>query len=422
MNFWGLIIVVYLIGMLITRSKRPGLPIWSIMAFAMFMVIIVDLVDVDELTSLINIDVVLFLIGMFSIVSILDYSGVIDYLALWFTTRFKTRRRVLYALALTYGLLSAYTVNDALTLMGTPLAITLARAIGVEVKIVLILIAFSITIGSVPTPMGNPQNMLVSSASGITAPFLSFTRKLLIPTVINLLLTTYIILKLYRVGEKKLYIPLIPSEAIRDRREALLGVILFAVTISLFILNDVLESLGLPHIGKRGLIPFVVSALAYVLSKNPRKIIEGISWGTIIFFISMFITMNGIWRSGVLQPLLVRLLPGKTSGLVEYFGIAASAIFLSQVLSNVPFTNLYIEYLKHLGYTGMDVNAWITLAMSATIAGNLTILGAASNIILLEVVEQKGGEPLSFTEFLKIGSIVTTLNLLVYTPFILLIN
>ncbi|MEM1706216.1 MAG: SLC13 family permease [Thermosphaera sp.] len=417
----GFGVICYLVVMLVARSKRPELPVWSIMSFAMFIVVISGIVRLDEIDSLINLDVILFLIGMFSIVSILDYSGVIDLMAMWFVTRFKTRYKILLALSLVYGLLSAYTVNDALTLMGTPVALSISRAIGVDLKVLLLLIAFSITIGSVMSPVGNPQNMLISSSSGMPAPFIAFTVKLAIPTIINLLVTTAVLIKLYRVSNAKILIPLVPTERIKDRREAILGVTLFTVTIMLFVLNDLFETYGLPHVGKRGLIPFVTASLGYILSKKPRRILEGVGWGTIVFFISMFITMNGIWRSGVLTPLLNLFLAEKSVGIDGIFRIAGTSIIVSQFLSNVPFTSLYIEYLRNLGYTGSDVNAWITLAMSSTIAGNFTLLGAASNIILLEVVEQRGKKSLTFIEFFKAGSIVTITNLFVYIPFIVLL-
>lgn len=112
------------------------------MAFSMFMVLATGLVPVDDMGSMISIDVILFLIGMFSIVAILDYSGVLDSIAAWFIVRFGTRYSILLALSFIYGVLSAYTVNDALTLMGVPIAISISRAIGIDIKIILLLTAF----------------------------------------------------------------------------------------------------------------------------------------------------------------------------------------------------------------------------------------------------------------------------------------
>lgn len=69
--------IIYLVSMLVIRSRRPQTPVWSIMGFAAFIVVLCDLVSIDELGSVVNIDVVLFLIGMFSIASLADESGLL---------------------------------------------------------------------------------------------------------------------------------------------------------------------------------------------------------------------------------------------------------------------------------------------------------------------------------------------------------
>ena len=57
--------------------------------------------------------------------------------------------------------------------------------------------------------------------------------------------------------------------------------------------------------------------------------------------------------------------------------------------------------------------------MAATVAGNLTLLGAASNIIILEVLETRYGATITFAQFSKYGAVVTALNLAIYLPFLL---
>lgn len=89
------------------------------------------------------------------------------------------------------------------------------------------------------------------------------------------------------------------------------------------------------------------------------------------------------------------------------------------MLSNVPFVKLFTELLKSYGYGPGDTSVWLTLATTSTIAGNLTILGAASNIIVLETLESRMGASITFTEFLKVGAAVTLVNTLVYLPFLL---
>jgi Na+/H+ antiporter NhaD/arsenite permease-like protein len=74
--------------------------------------------------------------------------------------------------------------------------------------------------------------------------------------------------------------------------------------------------------------------------------------------------------------------------------------------------------MKGLSFTGAHHNAWLALASGSTIAGNLTILGAASNIIILENAENRVGQSFSFLSFLKRGAIITVLNILVYAVWI----
>ncbi|MEM4684939.1 MAG: SLC13 family permease, partial [Sulfolobales archaeon] len=161
----------------------------------------------------------------------------------------------------------------------------------------------------------------------------------------------------------------------------------------------------------------VIAAGTYLLTSNPRKTISNVDWGTIIFFITMFITMEGIWRSGILQPILNMLMPSKANGFIGILEITVISILLSQLLSNVPFVKLFINYMRDLGYSETDHDAWIALAMSSTIAGNLTLLGAASNIIVLETLESKMKTSITFVEFTKIGSLITLANCIVYLLF-----
>ncbi|MEM1832213.1 MAG: anion transporter, partial [Desulfurococcaceae archaeon] len=138
-----------------------------------------------------------------------------------------------------------------------------------------------------------------------------------------------------------------------------------------------------------------------------------------IFFTTMFISMEGVWRSHVLDALLNLFLSGKHHDIsVDIVSITVLSLLGSQLISNVPFTRLIIEYMRNLGYTGGDEFAWITLAMATTIAGNLTLLGAASNIIIIEYLESRMNTTITFKEFLELGLIVTIANTLIYLAFL----
>ena len=70
--------------------------------------------------------------------------------------------------------------------------------------------------------------------------------------------------------------------------------------------------------------------------------------------------------------------------------ISVVSITMSQILSNVPFVVLYNHYMIEHGFDQDDVSAWLMLASTITIAGNLTIFGAAGNIIIMQTAESRG--------------------------------
>jgi Na+/H+ antiporter NhaD/arsenite permease-like protein len=63
----------------------------------------------------------------------------------------------------------------------------------------------------------------------------------------------------------------------------------------------------------------------------------------------------------------------------------------------------------------------MALAAGSTIAGNLTILGAASNVIIIQNAEKQGAT-LTFFEFMKVGLPLTILQVLVYWGWLALIG
>jgi len=85
---------------------------------------------------------------------------------------------------------------------------------------------------------------------------------------------------------------------------------------------------------------------------------------------------------------------------------------MSQLVSNVPLVALCQPMLVH-----PSTEALMALAAGSTIAGNLFILGAASNVIIIQNAE-KSGETITFLEFAKVGAPLTALNILVYWIFL----
>jgi len=234
-------VVVSLIAFLILRTRWPHIPIWAFMAFTSTIVVASGLTPVDELSSVVNLEVILFLVGMFSIVGVAESSGLLDALSLAVIQRFKSVYMAIVGLSFTFGLLAAIAVNDTVAVMGPPIAYFAAKTLNIDPKPLYMLLAFSITIGSTMTPIGNPQNMLIAVESGLRAPFISFLYYLALPTILNLALVAFIIVKAYGVKNGRVEILVIPREYIRNFRDAVVSGVALAAVIVVLLINDVLS-------------------------------------------------------------------------------------------------------------------------------------------------------------------------------------
>src|SRR5690606_16584250 len=135
-------------------------------------------------------------------------------------------------------------------------------------------------------------------------------------------------------------------------------------------------------------------------------LLQKLDWPTLIFFAALFVLMAGVRQSGILQDWTARL----HLDLNMIPSIMGLSIILSQFISNVPLVALYLPLM---GDGQQALPALMTLAAGSTIAGNLLILGAASNVIIIQRAEQEG-QTISFVTFARIGLPLTLLQSLTY--------
>jgi len=141
-------------------------------------------------------------------------------------------------------------------------------------------------------------------------------------------------------------------------------------------------------------------AAALLVSADRRQTIKEIDWGTLVFFAAMFIVMSTVASSGLLgylfEPFNQWLFAGGVASVASIFGLS---LLVSQVTSNVPFVSIALPAFQN---AGASASQYLSLAAGSTLAGNMTILGAAANVIVLEAAEGRGSG-FSYTDFLKSG-------------------
>ena len=419
--FATLIIFTIVYGFIIIRNvKGINVPIWASMTFGAIAVLFLQIISIEEAFFSINFDVILFLLGMFILVSGLESSGMLNHLVNRILTLAKTPNQILFFILFVMGILSAFLINDTIALVATPIVIGLAKTMNIRPAPMLICLAFGITIGSIMTPMGNPQNLLISLHSGIEFPLFTFLRYLFLPSM-TCLFVSFFILKWYFKKEfsNATISHLVISKTVVDSSLARKSSILIIITVMGFFVVGFFKLLGISTGLNFGHIAMFGGICLLLITNKKKQIVKGINWQIIVFFISMFVFMQGVWSGGIID-LFQMLIPFNTdpSSPMASINIIGTSILSSQVVSNVPFVAISIPILQNFGFSSTDSLSWIALAAGSTIAGNLTILGAASNVIILETAERKHNITFTFKEFFKIGILITSINMIILILFI----
>lgn len=418
----ALVVFVGVYGVIMVRNVRGiRIPIWVAMGIGAIAVLILQMISPMQAYDAINFEVLMFLFGMFVLVSGMESSGLLRYVTIKILKCAKTPNRVLLFILLALGLMSAFLINDTVALVATPIVIGIARQMRITPTPLLISLAFGITIGSALTPIGNPQNLLVALDSGMASPFWNFVLYLTAPTLACMGTTYFILARFYKTPLSAAVMPstFATVGVVTDLPLAKISsIITMLVIVGFFVVGlvstmDWLSWINFSHVALAGGLALLIA------SRHRKKIFLEVNWRIIAFFTAMFVFMAAMWDGGIIE-VFASFFPsaGPSGGTHSLLNILVTSTGLSQVMSNVPFVAVYLPVMQSLGYGGQDTLFWIALASASTLAGNLTILGAASNIIILEAAEKKKEHAFSFWEFFKVGSIVTAINLAILFVFL----
>ena len=405
-----LILLAVFVLIAVRQVGRFRFQIWQVMCAGAAAVLLTGGIGPAAALKAIDPDVMIFLFGMFAAGQVLELSGWLAHAKYEVFKRVNTEESLLLLLVFFMGIASAFLMNDTLAIIGTPVVLLIARKHDISPKALLLALAYSITVGSVMSPIGNPQNLLIAVNGDVPAPFLTFLKYLAVPTLLNLAAVFLLVRHFY--PEEFTSCPLKNSqEPVKDKELARLArvtvfvlAVMIAAKVILVWLNPALDF---------GLIWIALAAAAPGLLFSPRRfeILRKADWSTLAFFAAMFVLMRAVWTTGFFQGLIARS-GGDITGLGAVMGVSVG---LSQLISNVPLVALYLPVLKH---AGAGTPAFMALAAASTIAGNLFILGAASNVIIIQAAEKKTGTTITFREFARIGVPLTFINVIIYWVFL----
>lgn len=404
------------------------------------------LVTLESAHAALDLNVLLLLAGMMAVVGVLKATGVFEWaVAHLLIGRAGRPLLVMVILMWVTGLASAFLDNVTTVIFVTPIALGVANRLGLDAKALLLPVVMAANIGGTATLIGDPPNIMVGSAAGLS--FLDF-----IVTVSPPVLVMMVGLEL---SMRRRF-----SGALHDRADAdefvpggapeitnrplLIGMCLISAAVLLgFVAHG--------FTGMPAAVPAIIgAALALLLqdwlylrdhrpSGDERRhgilaVIEHeIEWPTLVFFALLFILVGAAVETGLIGSLASGMVTAINAGR-EAFGLGDNGTLIlaallvlwvagvmSALIDNIPFVAVSIPIIATLNpsIAGDSNVLWWALALGACLGGNGSPIGASANVTTLDLAARRGCQ-ITFREFLSVGVPVVALSLVTATAWVIL--
>ncbi len=382
------------------------------------LMIVLGVLDQHEAFAAIDFNVIFLLAGMMILARMTARTGLFEAIALW-AVRLGGHHpfRLLVALALITAVLSAFLDNVTTVVLLAPVAISVAGTLGVSPVPFLVAQVFASNIGGTATLIGDPPNIMIGSAAG-----LSFTDFLVnLGPVILIILAAFVgIMWLFFGRSLKAppdqffsTLPVDPAAAIHDRPLLVRSLVVLAFTIVGFLVHGML-GLEVATIALLG-----ATVLMLVADLDPRETLSEIEWPTLFFFFGLFILVEGIVKVGIVGAVAEAIVTA-AGGRVEVASLAILWVSAgaSAIVDNIPYTATAIPIVERLIADGLAADPlWWSLALGACLGGNMTIIGASANVVVANMAVREG-YAITFREFLRYGTAVVGVSLSISTVYV----
>lgn len=395
--------------LLLFTEKMNRAVVTMLLAAALVML---KVIGQKEAISAIDFNTISLLCGMMAIINVAERSGMFQYVAIWGAKKVRAHPLgIMAVLGCVTAFFSAFLDNVTTVLLIVPVTMQIAAKLEVNPYPYLLVNIFSSNIGGTATLIGDPPNILIGSALG-----LSFTDFLFHLTPVVLAIEAALMFMfVYFWGSslkttmknRAVVMGINEKDAITDFKLLYKALLVLGLVIAGFVLAE--------HIGlQNGFIALFGAAAMLLLytfgephGKSDEKvedILNRVDWTTIFFFTGLFVIVGALEETGFLQKVgnyLVEVTGGSVKKSV-YVILSVSALF-SAMVDNIPFVATMIPTLKtmeeSLGGREAMMPVWWALSLGACLGGNGTLIGASANVIVAGIAAREG-RPISFLRFL----------------------
>ena len=250
---------------------------------------------------------------------------------------------------------------------------------------------FCANLGGSATMCGDPPNIIVGTSLQLTfADFITNTGVLAGISLILVIIYYYLIfhkeLRVKRTGKVVTEYP-DPKSAITNKTSFAISTVIFLCAVVLLV-THAQTGLTVATIGLGIAIVTLITS-----GKNIVKVIKGVDYKTLLFFIGLFVVVGGLEQTNVLK--LIAEFIGSVSG-GNLYVMVAIIIWVSAIASafvdNIPFAATMVPVIQSLAaLNGVNIStlAW-GLSMGTDIGGSATPIGASANVVGMSVIAKEG--------------------------------
>lgn len=414
--YWTTIVVFTLSFVLIISEKVHRTVVALTGALLM---ILLGILSQEDAIHGIDFNTLGLLIGMMVIVGIAKHSGIFQAVAIWASKAGKGKPLPIFILlAIITAVFSALLDNVTTVLLLVPVTFVIAHNLKLNPIPFLVGEILLSNIGGAATLIGDPPNILIGSAAGLS--FNDFLFNLGPLAAIVTAVTIGILVLIYRKQMKpsaeaqEKIMKFNPREAISDKKLLVKSLIVIGLVLVGFLTHSITHFEG-------ATIALAGAALLLLLTlMDPEEYLKEVEWPTIFFFMGLFIMVTGLEHIGLIEMIAQRLLEATGGDLtVMTLSILWGSAFFSAIVDNIPFVATMIPLVHDIGaISGIALAPlWWALAIGADIGGNATLVGASANVVVSGLAE-KEGHKIKFLSYMKVAVPLTIIAMIISTAYV----
>jgi len=349
-------------------------------------------------------DVYCFLVGMMLLSELGRREGLFDWLAGLAARHAGGSAQTLFLWIYGAGtLVTVFMSNDATAVVLTPAVYAATRKAGVQPLPYLFACALIANAASFVLPISNPANLVVFGEH--LPALLPWLRRFLLPSLAAIV-ATWLVLRWYFCAELAGTVRTPGDHGVLGRTGRLAAAAVIAMAVVLLAASSAGLDLGLPAL----LVALLAAAVIQAARREaPWPLLRHVSWGVLPLVAGLFVLVEGVQRSGLLQPVAAWLqaLSGH-SPLLATWAAGLLAAFGCNLVNNLP-AGLAAGTIAQMADATPAVRS--AIAIGIDLGPNLSVTGSLATLLWLTAIRREG-EDVSAWQFLKVGALAMPVALL----------